>query len=227
MQCTKEVMSVLPFWQALSEQQRQQLEAGLVYKHCSAGESVTFSGDKKDGMLIVLCGVIRVYMVSGSGREVSILIMHPGDVFNILTADSARPQDIMPQLQAMSEVSLAYIRRAELSRLAYCCPAAAEYIIETSSRNAQDILNNISDYFFCPLRAKIAGFLLKISMQQNGDCAFITHEDIANHLGTTREVVSREINYLRRTGLIKSGRGRIILLDRAGLQTLSGRFGRQ
>ena len=81
----------------------------------------------------------------------------------------------MPQLQAMSDAAVAYIRRAELSRLAYGCPAAAEYIIETSSRNAQDILNNINEYFFCPLRSKIAGFLLKISMQQNGDCALITH----------------------------------------------------
>ena len=42
-------------------------------------------------MLIVLHGVIRVYMVSGTGREVTILIMRPGDVFNILTADRARP----------------------------------------------------------------------------------------------------------------------------------------
>ena len=62
-------------------------------------------------------------------------------------------------------------------------------------------------------------------MQTNGDCAFITHEDIANHLGTTREVVSREINYLRRMGLIKPGRGRITLLNRVGLQTLAGRGG--
>ena len=127
----------------------------------------------------------------------------------------------------MSDAAVAYIRRAELSRLAYGCPAAAEYIIETSSRNAQDILNNVNEYFFCPLRAKIAGFLLKISVQQNGDCALITHEDIANHLGTTREVVSREINYLRHTGLIKSGRGRITLLDRAGLRTLAGRSGEE
>ena len=171
MQCTKEVISILPFWPSLSEQQKQQFESGLLYKRCRARESLTFSGEKKDGMLIVLHGVIRVYMVSGTGREVTILIMRPGDVFNILTADRARPGDIMPQLQAMSDAAVAYIRRAELSRLAYGCPAAAEYIIETSSRNAQDILNNINEYFFCPLRAKIAGFLLKISVQQNGDCA--------------------------------------------------------
>ena len=227
MQCTKEVISILPFWPSLSEQQKQQFESGLLYKRCRARESLTFSGEKKDGMLIVLHGVIRVYMVSGTGREVTILIMRHGDVFNILTADCARPGDIMPQLQAMSDAAVAYIRRAELSRLAYGCPAAAEYIIETSSRNAQDILNNINEYFFCPLRSKIAGFLLKISMQQNGDCALITHEDIANHLGTTREVVSREIKYLRHTGLIKSGRGRITLLDRSGLRALAGRSGEE
>lgn len=225
MQCTKELMSIFPFWCDLTEPQKRQLESGLLYKSYRMRESITFSGEKKDGMLIVLRGIIRVYMVSGTGREVTILIMHPGDVFNILTADCARPGDIMPQLQAMSDAAVAYIRRAELSCLAYGCPAAANYIIETSARNAQDILNNINEYFFCPLRAKIAGFLLKISVQTNGDCAFITHEDIANHLGTTREVVSREINYLRRMGLIKPGRGRITLLSRVGLQTLAGSGG--
>ena len=66
MQCTKEVISLLPFWASLSEQQKQQFESGLLYKRCRAGESLTFSGEKKDGMLIVLHGVIRVYMVSSS-----------------------------------------------------------------------------------------------------------------------------------------------------------------
>ena len=95
----------------------------VVDKFVISEATVTFSGEKKDGMLIVLHGVIRVYMVSGIGREVTILIMRPGDVFNILTADCARPGDIMPQLQAMSDAAVAYIRRAELSRLAYGCPS--------------------------------------------------------------------------------------------------------
>ena len=46
MQCTKEVISILPFWPSLSEQQKQQFESGLLYKRCRAGEPLTFSGEK-------------------------------------------------------------------------------------------------------------------------------------------------------------------------------------
>jgi predicted transcriptional regulator len=46
---------------------------------------------------------------------------------------------------------------------------------------------------------------------------YVTHEQIANHFGTTREVVSREIEGFRNQGLISTGRGRITVLDRKGL----------
>ena len=97
--------------------------------------------------------------------------MRPGDVFNILTADRARPGDIMPQLQAMSDAAVAYIRRAELSRLAYGCPAAAEYIIETSSRNAQDILNNINEYFLLSAAREDRWVPAEDFRAADGDCA--------------------------------------------------------
>lgn len=93
MQCTKEVISLLPFWPSLSEQQKQQFESGLLYKRCRAGESLTFSGEKKDGMLIVLHGVIRVYMVSGTGREVTILIMRPA-----MCSTSSPPTAPVPEI---------------------------------------------------------------------------------------------------------------------------------
>lgn len=214
---SKNIHDILPFWPSLSQQQQRQLESRFLYKSYKAGESITFSDDKKDGMLIILRGIVRVYMLSGIGREITVLVLRSGDVFNILTADSAREGDILPQLQSMNDTSIAYIKRTELEQIAYGNQATAAYILNASARNAQDILNNISDYLFRPLRANIANLLLKTCVQQKCDCAAITHETIANHLGTTREVVSREIIYLRKKGLISSGRGKITLLDKDGL----------
>ena len=55
----------------------------------------------------------------------------------------------------------------------------------------------------------------------DSDTVRVTHEQLANHIGTTREVVSREIEGFRDMGLIAAGRGRITILDRAGLQSLT------
>lgn len=225
MQNHENVHSMLPFWPSLSVQQQKQLEARFLYKSYGAGKPIIFSDEKKDGMLIILKGIVRVYMLSGLGREITVLVLRPGDVFNILTADIAREGDIQPQLQSMNDAAIAYIKRAELEQIAYGSRAVAEYILNTSARNAQDILNNISEYLFNPLRANIVSLLLKTSLQQKCDCAAITHETIANHLGTTREVVSREIIYLRKKGLISSGRGKITLLDKDGLLMLAKHAG--
>ena len=66
----------------------------------------------------------------------------------------------------------------------------------------------------------VARIILEQAEREKGDSIHITHEQIANHLGTTREVVSREVEQLRCAGIIFTARGRIGILDRARLSIL-------
>jgi CRP/FNR family transcriptional regulator len=67
---------------------------------------------------------------------------------------------------------------------------------------------------------RLAAFLLEESTLDNTDSLKITHEKIANHMGTAREVVTRMLRYFQSEGLVKLTRGTIELLDRKRLEQL-------
>ena len=208
----------LPFYSGLTEQQQMRLLGDFRLLSYRAEELITFDSEQKDGVLIVLEGQIRVFLASDSGKEISILLLEPGNVFNILTIDHAYPDDVLPMLQATENCSIAFIRRDQITPLAYAVPEAAEFFFSTSGRNAQDILNFIERHFFRTLRNEIAALLLEQARLTRADRIMITHEQMAGHLGTTREGISRELAFFRGIGAIQTGRGSIRILDRGKLR---------
>ena len=68
---------------------------------------------------------------------------------------------------------------------------------------------------------RLASFLLTESTLENSNTLTLTHEKIAAHLGTAREVVTRMLRYFQTEGLVHLARGTIILVDQKGLQALA------
>ena len=211
---------LFPFWAALSAEQQERLKNALQVKCVGKNELVAIESRCKDGLLLVLEGRLRVYISEENGREISILFLTRGDPFSIITVDNAGPFDIVPQLQATERTVLAYIPKADFVSVAYCVPQASEYLLNVAARNAQGILNCIEKHLFSSLRHGVARIILEQAERDKSDSIHITHEQIANHLGTTREVVSREVEQLRYAGIISTARGRIGILDRARLSIL-------
>ena len=211
---------LFPFWCALNAEQQERLKNALQAKCVGKNELVSIESPRKDGLMLVLEGRLRVYISAENGREISILFLTRGDPFSIITVDNAGPFDIVPQLQATDRAVLAYIPKADFVSVAYCVPQASEYLLNVAARNAQGILNCIEKHLFSSLRHGVARIILEQAERDKSDSIHITHEQIANHLGTTREVVSREVEQLRYAGIISTARGRIGILDRARLSIL-------
>ena len=203
-----DVLEGFSFWNELREDDRRRLRAGLILRSYRKDEHILFKTVKKDGILFMLGGALRVYLASDAGRELTLFILRQGDAFTIMTVDDS---------------ALAYLPLSVMKEIAYTEPPMARFVFETCSRSAQAILNNISFFVFNGIRSCIAREILKKSEAAGQtETISITHEELANSLGTTRVVVSREIDALRDRGLIRTGRGRIELLDRAGLRAAAG-----
>ena len=217
-----DVSECFPFWERLSESSRQRLRDTMIFRTYKSGENVIFKTVKKDGVIFVLEGRLRVYLASGGGRELTLFNLLCGEAFSIMTVDHALENDVIPALQAGEYTVLAYLQRCDIAPVAYCEPLMADFIFDSCASTAQHILNNVSFYFFNSLRSCVAKVLLDKSrlMADDPDEVIITHEEIANSLGTTRVVISRELDHLRDMGLITTGRGRIHIIDRSGLETL-------
>lgn len=213
-----DISSCLPFWDSLSEAHRSILQDKAVYRSYKKNENVLFRTVKKDGILFVLSGGLRVYIASDSGREITLFHLGQGDAFSIMTVDDAGDTDVIPALQSDGDTQIAYLQSPDLGAVAREEWQMSMFVYKTCSKTAQAILNNISYYIFNNLRSCVVRELLE-KCSDDGTI-LVTHEEIANSLGTTRVVISREIDNLRNMGLIGTGRGKIKLLDTESLKKL-------
>lgn len=212
----------LPFWDALSDEQRTMLRRNTIVRSYRAGDDIVFSMPEKNGLCMVLEGALRVYIAVASGREITLMMQHPGSCCCLLTLDSAAAGDTVPIFQASCDSVFAYINTTCLEPLSRTAPEVAPFLARTAAANIQTVLNNIEFYFFNPLRSGIARVLLeKVESHPEDGFARITHEEISHHLGTTREVISREIEGLRQLGLLHTSRGKIHIQDRSGLEKMA------
>ena len=194
----------LPFWDALTSSQQQMLRLNTIVRSYRAGDNVVFSMPERNGLFLVLSGGLRVFIATDTGREITLLSVVSGGCCVLNTLDSAEPGDTMPILQASSDAVFAYINIVALRPLCAEAPVVEQFLRSTAARNVQKVLNNIEYYFFHPLRSCIARVV-----------------EISHHLGTTREVISRELEGMRQMGLLQTGRGKIYVLDRAALESLA------
>ena len=216
------IAECISFWGKLSEKHRKQLEDNTIFRSYRRGENVIYKTVKKDGIIFVLSGELRVYLASDGGREATLFHLSEGDAFSIMTVDNASDTDVVPSLQALESTKLAYLQRSDMAPVAYDEPLFAKFVYETCAKTAQAILNNIYYCIFDSVRSCICRELaIKDALDGYGGTVLITHEEIANNLGTTRVVVSRELDHLRDIGLIRTGRGKIYILDRKGLEGIA------
>ena len=216
------ISECIPFWDSLSERQRSLLRDNAIFRSYGRGEHVVFRTVKKDGIIFVLEGGLRVYLASDAGREITLFHLKKGDAFSIMTVDKALETDVIPCLQADAATQLAYLQRQSLSEVARDEWQMSLFVYETCAKTAQAILNNISYFVFNDLRHCVARELIEKSRGLKTSTVVVTHEEIANSLGTTRVVVSREIDKLRDLGIIETGRGRIIIQNREALEKFAG-----
>lgn len=170
----------------------------------------------------MLSGGVRVFIATDTGREITLMSIVSGGCCMLNTLDSAAPGDTVPILQATSDAVFAYINIVALRPLCAESPVVQQFLQCTQARNVQTVLNNIEYYFFHPLRSCIARVVLeKADAHPEDGFARITHEEISHHLGTTREVISRELEGMRQMGLLRTGRGKIYVLDRPALEGMA------
>ena len=206
---------LFPFWDQLPEEQ-QNLVRKCSMQTCSDGEQIIINEENASDCLLVMKGAIRVFMSSQSGQEFTLFEVYPGNGCGLIPYENP----VHPLLQACGETQFLLIHLSVMSSLMAVYPGAEEFFQFSVTGNLQTIVDNIESSFFSPLISSVAHTIL-VECPEGVECLRITHEQIANHIGTTREMVTREIRKLKAEGVIKSGRGSITVLNRERLRELA------
>ena len=211
----------LPFFKELTYEQKDKLVRGSYTAICHSGEKLRSRKDDCLGFVVVKRGRIRVYMTSNEGREITLYRLLDGDMclFSASCAMSNIQFDVMLESEEDSEVVI--ISPGVYKELMDTSLPVSKYTTELLSSRLSDIMWLMDQVLNKRLDSRLAALLVEESNLRETTLLSITQEQLANHLGTAREVVTRMLKKFQSKGLIQLKRGTVELINIKALQHLS------
>lgn len=175
------------------------------------GSTVFGEGARCIGFPLVLRGSIRVFKRSDEGRELPLYRVGPGESCVISTVCLVGQMDYDARAEAEEDTEVAILSPAGFARL-LGDPSFRRFVFGLFSRRIADLMVLVDALAFKRLDQRLALILSRGPSPRRA-----THQQIADELGTVREIASRVLKEFEKAGLLKLGRGRIDILDRVGL----------
>jgi len=217
MKSTAELQDFAPF-AGLSETGRSLLGRGLRYTHYSKKTTVLRKGQKISGAYFVVSGRLRVYTLSPDGNEATLYFINPGETcvlaLNCIFNDLLYPAWV----DALSQTRLAEISGTMYRALFETEPAIRSMTVQAFSTIVFRLMAELEDVHVHSLEKRLAGFLM-LHASTDGS-VHMTQQEIASHLGTTREVIARLLRQLAAAHLIDTQRRQVVVTSPARLAAL-------
>ena len=185
--------------------------------------SMIYRDDESPRVIVVVSGLLRVFLSSAAGRQVTVRYVRSGDVAGlalVLGGPAAM------SIQAMTGASVVALRLETLRSLLASDPGVARACAEELTRQLYRALDEISEQTFLSVRQRVARRLLDLAAADEGAPLVVrlSQQELADEVGSVREVVTRTLHQLRDDGLVATSREGIVLLDPIGLsEEASGR----
>jgi CRP/FNR family transcriptional regulator len=207
----------LPFLQRADETLKRDLRQHAQFAKIPAGHDVFVDGDRVDGIALLLSGVVRVYKIGETGREITLYRFGLGESC-ILSANAILSDKSFPAIATVEEAAEAVMIPAEVFR-AWVDKYSLwrEFVFDLLSERLSTVMAVVDEVVFKRMDRRVASLLLNQAKVQNP--MRITHQEIAAELGSSREVISRILEDFSKEGLIESGRGMVVVLDFEGLES--------
>ena len=215
-----DLSNVFPFWEKLTEEQRQRLAAGAVLRTVKAGVLLHQGGDCM-GLLAVRTGQLRAYILSDQGREITLYRLFDRDICLFSASCLLRNIQFDVTISAEKDTQLWVIPSDVYQSLMEESAAVANYTNDLMGSRFSEVMWLMEQVMWKSFDARLASFLLEESLLEGTTSLRLTHERIANHLGTAREVVTRMLRYFQSEGMVRLTRGTVALTDLERLRRLS------
>jgi CRP/FNR family cyclic AMP-dependent transcriptional regulator len=177
------------------------------------GQYILLEGEDAPGLFLVQRGRVRLSRTAPDGREQVLAMIGPGEHFNSVPLFDGGPNP--SAARAMSPVVCLLIARADLLALIRRYPDLALATLSAMAGQLRELVVLVEDLAFRSVRARLARQLL---VEAAGGAAELTHQELAERTGTVREIAGRALRRLAEEQLVRLERGRVIVLDPAGLR---------
>lgn len=212
--------SILPFYNCLNDSGHSILGQHLKSFSCAKGQVVRGSGEEQYGMIAVEEGFLSVSLLSEEGREVTLFRLRKGDVCFLPSGNAKAGVSFDVTVEAENDTKLSTLPSASVRLLSDANPAFAAFVHESLMRNFSDTVKLLQNVLFCTFDQRLASFLYDEMKETSSNTLELTHEQIARHIGSAREVVSRTLKRFSEQGIVSVSRGCVTILDKERLKEL-------
>lgn len=210
----------LPFWNKLTELQQQQLEVGASLRSYAKGTMMYSGSSDCSGLFLLKSGQIRTFIISETGKEITLYRLFEGDICIFSASCVMHNISFIMQIEAEKDTTALIIAPDIYKQLIQSSLSAADYFNQLIAARFSDVMWIMEQVLFMSFDKRLALFLLDESNIEGTDSLTITHESIARHLGSAREVVTRMLKYFQTEAMVSLSRGLITIIDRKKLEKL-------
>lgn len=217
------VLKNTPLFSSLSQPELQLLAKRTVRKLFNSGELVFSEGEPCNGMNIISRGRVRIFKTSASGREQVLAVERPGGLIAEIPVFDGGPYPA--SAAAIEDTEIAFISRRDFQ--AYCLehPEVALKVLAVVGARLRRLVAIIEELSFTTIRQRLVAMLVRLAQTEGKKTArgveFVlpsSHQELANQLGTVRELISRNLTRLQAEGLLEVESRQIVVKDLRGLR---------
>ena len=215
-----EIRAFFPIWEQFSPAQQEKLSGSAVSRRVSKGTVLHNGSMDCTGLLLVKSGQLRAYILSEEGREITLYRLFDRDICLFSASCMMRSIQFEVTIEAEKDTALWLIPAEVYQSVMQESAPAANFTSEIMASRFSEVMWLMEQILWKSFDKRLAEFLLAESALEGDGRLQITHEQIARHLGTAREVVTRMLRYFQSEGLVKLSRGTVEITDADKLEQL-------
>ena len=215
-----ELANYFPIWNKLTPGQQDRIAATSVLHSVKGGTLLHDGGPDCLGLLLVKSGQLRAYMLSDEGREITISRFFEMDICLFSASCVMSNMQFAVFIEAEKDSEIFVIPACLYQNLMEESLPVANYSHNLITSHLSEVMWLMEQIMWKSFDKRLAKFLLEEAAVEGTNSLRITHEKIANHLGTAREVVTRMLRYFQSEGMVKLTRGTVDITDEKKLRKL-------
>lgn len=218
---TAQIIQVLrknSYFNSLSQAILSEIARGTQLACFNRGEIVFWEGEECTGLHVIEKGSVKLFKLSPQGRELVVRVLEEGATFNEVPVFD---NGLNPISVASLEDSKIWIIEAALLRRALArYPELAQSVIANLTKNLRTLLGMVEELSFFQVVNRLARLISQMptDVETGAKVGWLTQDDLAARLGTVREVVTRSLRVLERSGAIRVNRRQVVVVDEARLR---------
>jgi len=213
-------LTTMELFQDLSKDDQEELDRITTMTTVRKGKIFYRPEDTGEVIFILKKGAVQLYRISPEGKKLVIYTLGDGSLFGEMSLLGQRMHNTFAE--AISDCTICVMSRTDMERLVLTRPQVALRILEITGNRLRETEEQLEALAFKSIAARLAALLLRLA-KDSDEVVGLTHQDLAEMIGTYRETTTQTLNDMKAEGIVAIGRRRITILDREALVRIDER----